>query len=211
ERHDLADGEWKERLEDLRDDGDATRDRRASDRDEIVAIKRDSARRRSQESSEDAEERRLAGAVRTHERDELAAADRETDVVQDRAPAVARAHMLRRQLGHTITWRERTRSSRKNGAPTSPVITPTGSSAGEMSVRAPRSASTRAIAPAGRLASTRRRCVAPTTKRSACGITRPTNPMSPAIDTAAPVRSAVAPRTPRVVRSRSIPSAAAVS
>ena len=47
----------------------------------------DAAGRGSQRAGEDPQQRRLAGAVRAHERDPLARADGERDVAQDRARA----------------------------------------------------------------------------------------------------------------------------
>src|SRR6185295_8678863 len=211
ERDDLADREREERLEDLRHDRDVSCDRAAVQRRDVDPVDRHAARRRPQQTAQDAQERGFPGAVRTDERDELAGARDEIDPAKHLAILVARADRARDDAAHTMTRLERTSSARKNGAPTSPVMTPTGSSAGASAVRAPRSASTSAIAPAGMLATMSRRCVAPRRKRSACGITRPTNPMSPAIATAAPVRSAVVASTSAVVRSRSMPSAAAVS
>src|SRR6185503_720396 len=211
ERDDLADRERKERLEDLRHDRDMSCDGAAVQRRDVDAVDRHAARRRSQQTAQDAQQRGLARAVRTHERDELAGARDEVHAAKHLAILVARADGAGDDATQTITRLDRTSSARKNGAPTSPVMTPTGSSAGASAVRAPRSASTSAIAPAGMLATMRRRCVAPRRKRSACGITRPTKPMSPAIATAAPVRSAVVASTSAVVRSRSMPSAAAVS
>src|SRR5258705_4619815 len=188
-----------------------TRDGSAVEGRDVDAVDRHAAGVRSQQPAENAQQRGLAGAVRTDERDELAGTRDEIDAAEHLAILVPRADRARDNAAQTMTRRERTRSARKKGAPTSPVMTPTGSSAGASAVRAPRSASTSAIAPAGMLATMRRRCVAPRTNRSAGGITRPTNPLSPAIATAAPVRSAVVASTSAVVRSRSTPSAAAVS
>src|ERR1700687_804311 len=211
ERDDLAHGERKERLEDLGHHRDVARDRPAIQRGDVEAVDRHAARRRPQQTAEHLEQRGLPRAIRTDQRHELARTHDEIDAAQHLSLAIPGADVARENAAHTITRLERTRSARKNGPPTRPVITPTGTSAGASTVRAPRSASTRAIAPAGMLARTRRRCVAPTRNRRACGITRPTNPTSPAMATAAPVSRAVVASTAAVVRSRSTPSAAAVS
>src|SRR5206468_7459714 len=132
-------------------------DRTAVHRRHVCAPDRDAAGGRRDQAGEDAEERRLPRPVRADEGHELAIARHDVDATQHLALVVAGAHVPRDERGQTITRRERTRSKRKNGAPTSPVMTPAGSSAGAMTVRAPRSASTSTAAPAGRLATSERR------------------------------------------------------
>src|SRR5439155_437128 len=188
ERDDLAHREREQRVEDLRHDRDAASELRAVERRDLAPVQRHAPSVRRQQTREDTQERRFPRAVRTNDRDDLAGADGNVDPAQHLAAAVAGTHPSRDELGQTIIRRDRTRSMRKNGAPTRPVITPTGSSAGGMIDRAARSASTSTVAPAGMLAMTRRRCLAPMRKRTACGTTRPTNPTRPAIATAAPDR-----------------------
>ena len=85
--------------------------------------------------------------------------------------------------------RLRINSHRKNGPPTSAVITPTGSSSGDMTVRAPTSHTTRKAAPKHAEAGSTTRWSEPTSKRTRCGMTMPMKPIGPANETAAPVAS----------------------
>jgi len=65
------------------------------------------------------------------------------------------------------------------GVPISAVIAPTGSSAGDSTVLATRSANSISIAPMTMDAGIIRRWSLPSAMRHACGTTRPTNPMIP--------------------------------
>src|SRR5439155_15013803 len=66
-----------------------------------------------------------------------------------------------------------TRSQRKNGAPMSAVITPTGISIGENTVRAARSHPMSSAAPSSAAPGSTSRWSAPTHSRTACGTTIP--------------------------------------
>ena len=94
---------------------------------------------------------------------------------------------------------------------TSAVTTPSRISAGGLAVRASRSQAMRKAPPATALAGSSVRCPGPSSRRTACGTTRPTNPTRPAAATDAPVSSAEVTRTSRLAASTSTPSAAAVS
>src|SRR5205823_5628293 len=180
--------EREERVERLRHDGDARGKSGARERRDVDAVERRRARGRLDESRECPQERRLPCPVRSDQRDETIRSEGHVDLVQDRARAVAGAQRARGQCRHaTSRRRARTRRKRKNGAPSRPVMTPTGSSAGESTLRAPVSARTSRLAPAKKLAIASVRWVAPTIGRSACGTTSPTKPTSPASATAAPV------------------------
>ena len=73
----------------------------------------------------------------------------------------------------------------KNGAPTNAVTTPMGSSAGAITVRATRSAAPRNAAPPSSDSGSTIRYEPPASRRTTCGTTIPTNPISPLTATAA--------------------------
>src|SRR5690606_36193082 len=91
------------------------------------------------------EQRGLAGAVGPDDRQPLAARHVEPDPMQDLAPAEPYGEID--GVDHVAVPRVMRRTATKNGAPTNMVTTPMGSSAGAMTVRAIRSASTRNAAP----------------------------------------------------------------
>src|SRR5205814_10642586 len=94
---------------------------------------------RPDEAGEGAQQRRLPRPVRTDERDEPAGLDGEVDAAKDRARAIARGEGPRDERGHaTSRRRARTRSRRKDGAPSSPVRKPSGRYSGATAARAPR-------------------------------------------------------------------------
>src|SRR5439155_1458539 len=209
---DLPHGEREEGLEYLRDDCDPSCDLAPRERPEVAAVEADITGPLDEESRQRAQQRRLPGSVRADQAHDLARADADVAVVEHFAVAVSGDDRACRERGHTsIRRRWRSRRPRKNGPPTSPVTTPTGSSAGESTVRAPMSARTSVTAPRRKLAGTSRACAAPRTGRIAWGTTRPTKPITPASATAAPVSSAVTARIAAVERSRSTPRVAAVS
>ena len=72
-------------------------------------------------------------------------------------------------------------------APTKLVTTPIGSSSGFRSVRATRSASMRKTAPPNIAAGSSRRWLGPTSIRAICGVTRPTKPIVPPMETQTPM------------------------
>ncbi len=78
------------------------------------------------------------------------------------------------------------RHNDKTGAPTNAVMTPVANSWGVKSVRAIISASNNKSAPTQAERGSRTRRSADTRRRTICGTSRPTKPMGPAIDTAAP-------------------------
>src|SRR5262245_36501549 len=112
-------------------------------------------------------------------------------------------------LGHSFL--PRTSSQRKNGPPRSAVSTPTGSSAGAMTVRAATSQIARKAPPPSRQAGARKRWSCPTQRRSMCGTISPTKPIGPATATSAPIISEETPSTRRRRRTRSTPRLAASS
>jgi hypothetical protein len=86
--------------------------------------------------------------------------------------------------GERLIRPRRVSSTMKVGAPTSAVMTPTGSCSGSTRVRASVSAASRKAAPVRALAGSSRRWSLPSSRRSACGTTRPTKPTEPATVTA---------------------------
>ena len=88
------------------------------------------------------------------------------------------------------------RTRAKNGAPKKAVITPMGSSAGAMTVRATRSARIRKAAPPTRLSGTSSRWLGPATSRMVWGTMMPTNPIRPETATAAAVARVAAATRP---------------
>ena len=129
------------------------------------------------------QQRRFAGAVRPDQRDRLARRDRERDRVEQR---LARRRAPRATCVSTTAViarsSERWRSSiaRKNGAPTSAVRMPIGTSAGAAMVRAQVSAASSRMAPRQTEAGSSRRWPGPITSRNRCGTTMPTKPITPA-------------------------------
>ncbi len=98
-----------------------------------------------------AQQRRLAGAVGADQPDDLAGAQLERRVRDDRRAGVAdgrgvvgEQHGVARRAHRALP---RTSSQMKNGPPSTAVTMPTGISIGAMIVRATRSASTSTIAP----------------------------------------------------------------
>src|SRR5699024_4154113 len=78
-------------------------------------------------------------------------------------------------------------TTRQDAAPSAAVTPPTGSSAGASAVRATMSARTRNAAPTSSDSGRSSRWPGPITSRTACGMTIPTNPMSPLTETTAAV------------------------
>src|SRR5207245_2613236 len=146
---DLPHGEREEGLEYLRDDRDPSCDLAPRERPEVAAVEADITGPRDEESRQRAQQRRLPGSVRADQAHDLARADADVAVVEHFAVAVSGDDRACRERGHTsIRRRWRSRRPRKNGPPTSPVTTPTGSSAGERTVRGPVAAMTIAAATA---------------------------------------------------------------
>ena len=93
-------------------------------------------------------------------------------------------------MGHvaTLPRMERLKSkATKNGQPRSAVTMPTGNSVGATIVLATASATSMVIAPAHALIGSSSACRGPTMSLAICGAIKPTNPMIPALETAAAV------------------------
>src|SRR5262249_10213505 len=93
-----------------------------------------------------AERRRLAGAVRTDQRDPLARFDRRREAVDDAGPTERHGERIERERAQACLRLVR-KTTAKKGAPKKAVTTPIGSSAGDITVRAITSANTRKPAP----------------------------------------------------------------
>src|SRR5690606_31572848 len=98
------------------------------------------------------EQRRLAGTVRAYHVDPVSGAGNEVGRAEQHRLASAHGEPGRIYRGtvsggHDIATRLVRNSNRKNGAPTIAVSTPIGISAGASSVRAPRSARHKNVAP----------------------------------------------------------------
>ena len=97
-----AQPQLRQRAADLRhvaDGGIAARRRAAEHADGAAA--------RRQQAEDGAHQRRLAGAVRAEHADELAVADRQTDVGQDGAAAERQASRRENSMAFTIAARQR--------------------------------------------------------------------------------------------------------
>ena len=133
----------------LRDDGDAPRHRRGADAAHVDAVDRDLATLERKHAAQDAQQRRLAAAVRADDREQFAALRIQIDAAQHRPSVVTGLEVAYGQ--HQSRPRAvrpcRRSSNRKNGAPTSAVITPIGTSNVGSIVRAIMSATIRNEAP----------------------------------------------------------------
>src|SRR6185312_16131447 len=177
------------------------------------SAERNLARRAGLQPERRAQQGCLAGAVRTDQPDHLARTGLQGDVGQHRASAEADAEALDGQRrGHARQLRAaRQAMSANTGAPNRAVTTPRRSSSAVGLTRASRSAATSRIAPASAEGQSVRAGSSETEPRTRCGAASPTNPITPASATEAPVSSA-APAT-AATRSRAIgsPDRAAVS
>src|SRR4051794_4525081 len=83
----------------------APREQHRADAGDVLALEADDACGRLQQPGEDVDERRLAGAVRTDDRDRLAVGDRERNAVERDEVAVRLAHVdrLDQRRGHVRT------------------------------------------------------------------------------------------------------------
>src|SRR5688500_19109688 len=161
-----------------------------------------------QQPEQRAEERGLAAAVRPEHAHHFAGAEREADAAPDGAAGKAEREVA--DLEHHQALRERAKSQRKNGVPISAVSTPGGTSI-VASVRQSVSTASMKPAPISMASGSRRPKSGPTSRRAACGISRPTQPMMPLKATTEAVIS-VAQATTSVRRRRvSTPSARASS
>ena len=140
----LGDGQLRRRLGLLRDEGDEARERSAPEPADILLLDANLAVERD-EPGEGAERGRLPGAVRADERRPSARLRPQRKTAHRRNRPEAHPEVAR--LDHRML-RDVRRTTAKNGAPKNAVTTPIGSSAGERSVRASTSASTRKPAPA---------------------------------------------------------------
>src|SRR5205807_5866069 len=131
----------------LRDQRDLTRDLAARAREHRAPFDEDRAGECDQ-SGERAQDGRLAGAVGADQRDPLSSLDRGRDVAHD--PCASERHgqiadFHRR--AHMTILRVVLKTTAKKGAPKKAITTPIGSSDGDKTVRAIRSARTRKPAP----------------------------------------------------------------
>ena len=138
-----ADRQLGRRLRLLRDEGHEPRELAPREPAGVAAAEHDLAVVRD-EPGERAQRRRLPGPVRADQRDPAALLGLERQAGDRLHAAEADADVA--QLDHRIVLAVR-RTTAKNGAPKNAVTTPIGSSAGESTVRASTSASTRKPAP----------------------------------------------------------------
>src|SRR5439155_25774242 len=192
----------------LGDDGEPARNLAPSVGREGSPREPDGARARREDPRQEPDERRLAASVRTDHAEDLPGQEREADRAENLARAVAERDRVRlEERGHpSARRRSRCRRERKKGPPVSAVTTPTGSSAGPSIVRASVSAQVRKAPPPRNEAGRRRRWSGPSRRRSRWGTIKPTKPIMPLIDTAAPTSSDAATNTARRARSTSTPS-----
>ena len=125
------------------------RDLAARQRRAAAVPQRHAARRRRVQPQHQAQQRRLARAVGTAERDQLAGRDREADVLKHDAPRSRTSTpvtSISAASWPATSTRRRTSSARNTGAPTAAVTTPTGISARD-TLRATTSAITRNTPP----------------------------------------------------------------
>jgi len=92
ERDDLVDRRRERQRRDLRHDGDTASDRQAVEGGHGPSVELDGADRRLDEPGDRPQQGRLAGPVRTDERDALATIDVQVQVAQRRAAAVGDGH-----------------------------------------------------------------------------------------------------------------------
>ncbi len=102
-------------------------------------------------------------------------------------------------------------NQRKNGPPSSAVITPTGISAGAISTLASVSQNTRNAPPKKKLAGVKNRWSAPISRRQIWGAIIPTNPIGPQTETTPPIINEVAKNKPAFIFFTSTPRLSAIS
>src|SRR5438067_9222016 len=163
-----------------------------------------------------ADQRRLAGTVRTDQCDDLAGLQREAGAINNKVAAdadgdISRLQRWRHDGAPSSIRRSEKIMTRKNGTPMSAVTTPTRSPSAAGMARTVISAAGSSAAPASAPGRSTRAGSAPTARRTRCGATRPMNPMEPAIATAAPTPNATPVTTIIRTRPRSTPSDAAAS
>jgi hypothetical protein len=110
---------------------------------EVVHPKRPGVRNKS---CNRVQQRGLASAIRSNQGHPGTGRNDEIDIMYDRTPTATYPHAFPDDSVHATT-RARRSTTRKNGAPTTAVTTPMGSSAGAMTVRARTSVKTRNAAP----------------------------------------------------------------
>src|SRR6056297_1781132 len=165
---------------------------------QVVSKDRDLPRLPALEATERAQQRCLARAVGADQTHHLAFLQAEIYPGEDRNATTADGDAGARKQAHSNSRRSRTIRNRKNGAPTSAVSTPSFNSCAGENARTAISANSNIAPPPRALAGNNALGRSPTSGRSKCGTTKPTNPMAPATAVAAPTDSAV-PRT-RLVR-----------
>src|SRR6185369_8580407 len=154
----------------------------------LDAVDADVPRSERKDAREGGQQRRLAGAVRADDDPALAGRDADVEAIDEDAATRAAAGAQRERFGAEQRFAHRVPAGRCSsiamnvGTPIAAARTPTGSRSG--AARTP-------------------------SRRSACGTTRPTKPIAPAVATAAPVASAAASRTARRRGPTATPSVAA--
>ncbi len=147
QRHQALHGDRPLRPRVLRQVGPPPRQRPAVDAGQRRAVERHLARIGLDQPGQDGEQGRLARPVRPDQGDEPAALQVEGDVVDDRAAVAPDADVGGGEPAHGATFRSRTTSQKKNGAPRSAVRTPRRSSVLVWITRVPMSASSSRVAP----------------------------------------------------------------
>ena len=145
EQHVLRDGHPRRRDRLLRHDGDGTRPVTTTEHCRLNVVQRDRPVVR-EEARQGSQQRRLARSVRPDQPHPLALGDLEVDVAHHGPPSEPDRDAARRDRAHARPRIVRSAIA-KNGAPKNAVTTPIGSSAGDSTVRAMTSQSTRKPAP----------------------------------------------------------------
>src|SRR4029453_19149037 len=164
-----------------------------------------------QHAARHAQQRGLPRACAADQADQLSLGEREVDAAQHGAALERHLDPGQAERAHVRSLRAAARRSRNTnrGPPASAVIAPTGSSRPPSTVRATVSHSTRKAAPPRAEAGRRSRWSGPTLSRSRCGMMRPTKPIRPETETAAPTMREVATSSSRRTASTGTPSCAA--
>src|SRR5690606_29704523 len=169
-------------------EGDAAGDRLPAMGGERPAVERHRAGLRPADAGHQRHQAGLAGTVRADDAQKFAGAHVERDVRQD-GRATGRPEKAFCRKGHRADLRW-LRMSAKAGAPNSAVMTPMGSTWPGMMTRDSTSAAIMKTAPISAEAGSSSPCRTPTTMRAAWGMTSPTKPIDPTMETMTAVISA---------------------
>mgnify|MGYP001092140931 CR=1 FL=1 len=112
----------------LRDIGNAARSLRAGERTDVLAAEKNTPALRRQKAKQRAKEGRLPAAVRPKEAHDFASTDRQRRVTSNRMLGISKCESFGLDAHHDHPWRPRQSSQRKNGAPTTAVRMPIGTS-----------------------------------------------------------------------------------